>query len=90
MACGAPVLTTTSLALPEVGGAAVEYTDPTAAGIAAKLRTLLGTPQRRAELSRLAVTRAGTFTWGACAEQHLDTYARAIAAHRGVESVAAV
>jgi glycosyltransferase involved in cell wall biosynthesis len=80
MACGAPVLTTTSLALPEVGGDAVAYTDPTAAGIAAALRGLLEAPDRRAELSRAAVTRAGTFTWGACAEQHLRTYSRAVAA----------
>jgi glycosyltransferase involved in cell wall biosynthesis len=80
MACGAPVLTTTSLALPEVGGDAVAYTDPTAAGIAAALRGLLEAPARRAELSRAAVTRAGTFTWGACAEQHLRTYSRAVAA----------
>ena len=80
MACGAAVLTTTSLALPEVGGDAVEYTDPTAAGIAAKLRMLLTAPERRAELSTAAIERAGTFTWGASAEQHLRTYARAIAA----------
>jgi glycosyltransferase involved in cell wall biosynthesis len=80
MACGAPVVTTTSLALPEVGGDAVAYTDPTAAGIAATLRTLLAEPGRRRELSRAAVTRAAGFTWSACAEQHLRTYSRAVAA----------
>jgi glycosyltransferase involved in cell wall biosynthesis len=80
MACGAPVITTTSLALPEVGGDAVGYTDPTAAGIAAALGSLLGDADRRRNLSRAAVTRAGTFTWGACAEQHLRTYSRAVAA----------
>jgi len=79
MACGAPVLTTTSLALPEVGGDAVAYTDPTAAGIAARLRALLDSPERRAELSESAVRRAATFTWGACAQQHMRTYARAVA-----------
>jgi glycosyltransferase involved in cell wall biosynthesis len=80
MACGAPVLTTTSLALPEVGGDAVAYADPTAAGIAATLRSLLTDGRRRSELSSAALTRAGSFTWGACAEQHLRTYARAVAA----------
>ncbi|MCU1616102.1 MAG: hypothetical protein JWO98_3642 [Frankiales bacterium] len=80
MACGAPVLTTTSLALPEVGGDAVAYADPTAAGIAATLRSLLADGRRRSELSSAALTRAGSFTWGACAEQHLRTYARAVAA----------
>jgi glycosyltransferase involved in cell wall biosynthesis len=80
MACGAPVLTTTSLALPEVGGDAVAYTDPTAAGIAAELTSLLGDAGRREELSAAAITRAGAFTWGACAEQHLRTYSRVVAA----------
>jgi glycosyltransferase involved in cell wall biosynthesis len=79
MACGAPVLTTTSLALPEVGGDAVEYAEPTAEGIASALGSLLARPERRTELSRAAVARAGTFTWDACAEQHLRTYARALA-----------
>jgi glycosyltransferase involved in cell wall biosynthesis len=80
MACGAPVLTTTSLALPEVGGDAVAYTDPTAAGIAATLGSLLADPTRRSELSGAALTRAGSFTWAACAEQHQRTYSRAVAA----------
>jgi glycosyltransferase involved in cell wall biosynthesis len=79
MACGAPVLTTTSLALPEVGGEAVAYTDPTAAGIAATLGSLLADSARRSELSTAALTRAGSFTWAACAEQHLRTYSRAVA-----------
>jgi glycosyltransferase involved in cell wall biosynthesis len=90
MACGAPVLTTTSLALPEVGGDAVEYADPTAAGIAAALRSLLAHPERRAELSAAATRRAATFTWAACAEHHLRTYARALAVDRGVAPVATV
>jgi glycosyltransferase involved in cell wall biosynthesis len=80
MACGAPVLTTRSLALPEVGGDAVTYTDPTAAGIASGLRVLLQDPARRAASSSAALTRAASFTWAACAEQHLRTYARAVAA----------
>jgi glycosyltransferase involved in cell wall biosynthesis len=90
MACGAPVLTTPSLALPEVGGDAVEYTDPTAAGIAAATRSLLSQPQRRAELSAAATRRAASFTWAACAEVHLRTYARAVSAGRGVGPVATV
>ncbi len=78
MACGAPVLTTTSLALPEVGGDAVEYVDPTPKGIEAALRSLLARPERRSELSAAAVRRAASFTWTASAEQHLRSYARAV------------
>lgn len=79
MACGAPVLTTRALALPEVGGDAVEYAEPTAEGIAAALRGLLADPARRAELSAAAVERAAEFTWTACAEQHLRSYSAAVA-----------
>jgi glycosyltransferase involved in cell wall biosynthesis len=77
MACGAAVLTTRSLALPEVGGDAVAYTEPTPEGIAAALTALLADPGRRAELSAAARERAAGFTWAACAEQHLASYARA-------------
>jgi glycosyltransferase involved in cell wall biosynthesis len=79
MACGAAVLTTTSLALPEVGGDAVAYTEPTAAGIESALAGLMAEPRRRAELSVAAVQRAAGFTWAACAERHLETYRRAAA-----------
>ncbi|MGY1807337.1 glycosyltransferase family 4 protein [Blastococcus sp. SYSU D00669] len=77
MACGATVLTTRSLALPEVGGDAVEYTEPTAEGIGEALARLLDDPARRAALSAAARERAAGFTWAACAEQHLASYARA-------------
>jgi glycosyltransferase involved in cell wall biosynthesis len=79
MACGAPVLTTRSLALPEVGGDAVAYAEPTESGIAGALRELLDDEGRRAHLSRAAVARAATFTWTACAEQHLRTFEQAAA-----------
>ena len=51
MACGAPVLTTRLLSLPEVGGDAVAYTAPDADAIAEALGALLGDPARRAELA---------------------------------------
>ncbi len=77
MACGAPVLTTRSLALPEVGGDAVAYTEPDAGAIAQRLRELLDAPDQRRQLSAAAVVRAAGFTWQACAEQHLHAYAAA-------------
>ncbi|WP_231486711.1 glycosyltransferase family 4 protein [Candidatus Blastococcus massiliensis] len=82
MACGAPVLTTRSLALPEVGGDAVAYTEPDAASIADGLRGLLADPERRAQLSSAAVARSAGFTWRTCAEQHLRAYAAATGARR--------
>lgn len=74
MACGATVLTTRDGALSEVGGDAVAYTEPTAPGIAAALRTLAAAPERRAQLAAAAVERAATFTWEASARVHLQAY----------------
>src|SRR4029079_10471451 len=70
MACGAAVLTTRKLALPEVGGDAVAYTGTGAGDIAAALSDLLDRPEQRAELAAAAVQRAAGFTWEATAEAH--------------------
>jgi glycosyltransferase involved in cell wall biosynthesis len=77
MACGAPVLTTQRLSLPEVGGDAVAYTEPDAAAIGASLRALLDDAPRRARLGAAGLARAHEFTWAASAEAHLASYARA-------------
>jgi glycosyltransferase involved in cell wall biosynthesis len=77
MACGAPVLTTRRLALPEVGGDAVAYTEPDPPSITAALGNLLADPARRAELSAAGRVRAAQFDWRACARAHLATYATA-------------
>ncbi|MGH3657058.1 MAG: glycosyltransferase family 4 protein, partial [Micromonosporaceae bacterium] len=83
MACGAPVLTTPRLSLPEVGGDAVAYTGEDADEIARDLGTLLGDAERRAELSRRAVERAKEFTWQSSAEAHQHSWARAAAQVEG-------
>ncbi|MFB2599299.1 glycosyltransferase family 4 protein [Herbiconiux sp. P17] len=77
MSCGAAVLTTRRLSIPEVGGDAVEYAEPDAAPLASALALLLGDGDRRAALSRAAAARSARFTWEACAQVHLDAYARA-------------
>lgn len=74
MACGAAVLTTRELSLPEVGGDAVAYCGTDEASIAAGLADLLADPARRAELGAAARERAATFTWDAAAEVHLAAY----------------
>jgi glycosyltransferase involved in cell wall biosynthesis len=78
MACGAPVLTTNRLSLPEVGGDAVAYTEPDPDSIAAALGALLDDPKRRAELGKAGHARAHEFTWAASAEAHLACYASAL------------
>lgn len=78
MACGACVLTTPSLALPEVGGDAVAYADSTRDDdIARALGALLDDPARRRVLRHAAAERAQSFSWGAAAEDYHSAYARA-------------
>ncbi|MQA60430.1 MAG: glycosyltransferase [Actinophytocola sp.] len=74
MACGACVLTTRRLALPEVGGDAVAYCGVGAGDVAAGLTALLDDPGKRDELAAAAVSRAKEFSWAASAEQHRVTY----------------
>jgi glycosyltransferase involved in cell wall biosynthesis len=80
MACGAAVLTTRRLSLPEVGGDAVAYTEPEPPAIAAALRGLLDDPGRRGELGAAARARAAQFDWRACARAHLRSYSAAAGA----------
>lgn len=82
MACGAAVLTTRRLSLPEVGGDAVAYCGVEANDIARGLVDLLDDPARRSALSADAQQRAKEFSWAACAAQHREAYARAHFVHR--------
>ncbi|MDQ2729249.1 MAG: glycosyltransferase family 4 protein [Actinomycetota bacterium] len=77
MACGAPVLTTRRLSLPEVGGDAVAYTEPNDEAIARELTALLDDPDRCLALGQAGHRRARQFTWEASAEAHLACYERA-------------
>jgi glycosyltransferase involved in cell wall biosynthesis len=79
MACGAPVLTTPRLSLPEVGGDAVAYTGPRPDEIARDLAALLDDEPRRIMLGKAGAARAKEFTWDSSAEVHLAAWARAAA-----------
>jgi glycosyltransferase involved in cell wall biosynthesis len=80
MACGAAVLTTPRLSLPEVGGDAVAYTEPELGSLRESLVGLLGNGEAREALRRRARERASEFSWVASAEQHARAYR---AAQRG-------
>lgn len=82
MACGACVLTTRRLSLPEVGGDAVAYSGVGAGDIAVALRDLLDDNARRHALSDAAPRRAKEFSWAASATAHRAAYARAVTIRR--------
>ena len=75
MACGAAVLTTDGLSLPEVGGDAVRYAhSPDADDLAVALTELLDDPAERQRLGEAGVRRAAEFTWDTAAKQHVEVY----------------
>lgn len=82
MACGAAVLTTRELSLPEVGGDAVEYCGTDEGSIGASLRRLLDDDARRSQLSSAALERASGFTWTAAAAVHVRAYEQALRSAR--------
>jgi len=72
MACGAPVLTSTTSALPEVAGDAALLVDPgDTDAIAAALGRLAADESLRADLRARGLARAAGFTWERCARDTL-------------------
>jgi glycosyltransferase involved in cell wall biosynthesis len=79
MACGAPVLTTPRLSVPEVGGEAVAYTGPEPDEIAIALTRLLDDADLRSSLAAAGLARAKEFTWDSSAEIHVMTWSKVAA-----------
>lgn len=74
LSCGAAVVTSRSLALPEVGGDAVKYTDTDAGSIGNALSELLTNTTAREALRRKAPKRAALFSWSACLSVHRNAW----------------
>jgi glycosyltransferase involved in cell wall biosynthesis len=80
MACGTPTLAARVAALPEVGGDASFYVDPTEPpDMAESLRRLLEDPDLREELSERGLARAEQFTWEQTAKAVKTVYDEALA-----------
>jgi len=80
MSVGAVVVTSAISSLPEVGGEAVEYVDPSSTdSIHAALERVLGDASLRAQLSTKAVARARGFSWERFGETVMETLERAAA-----------
>jgi glycosyltransferase involved in cell wall biosynthesis len=70
MACGAPVVASSASALPEVGGDAAIYVDPTdQEAWSAAMLDLLHDPDARARLADAGLARAASFSWNETARQ---------------------
>lgn len=82
MACGCPVVTSDTTAMPETAGGAALLADPTDPdAIADSLAKACGPESER--LRAAGPERAAQFTWAACAERTLDVYRRVHAMHQG-------
>jgi glycosyltransferase involved in cell wall biosynthesis len=82
MACGAPVVASHAGALPEVGGDAVQYVEPTdVESLAAGLRAVVGDPARREELRLQGLAQAARYSWETAARQTQALYRRVLSAH---------
>ncbi|AUD03903.1 glycosyltransferase family 4 protein [Spirosoma pollinicola] len=82
MACGTPVLTSSTSSMPEVAGEAAILVDPTSVeAIALQLSYLIQQPALRAELRRKGLARAELFSWQSAAEKLLDVYAEVLDTH---------
>ena len=74
MACGAAVVTTNRLALPEVGGDAVLYAEPTVDALAEAMIRLAEDEALRNDLAERALVQASLFSWSATATTHVRAY----------------
>jgi glycosyltransferase involved in cell wall biosynthesis len=72
MACGCPVIASKTGALPEVGGNAAQYVDPSnPEEIAEAIKKVLVEKTSRAELVNKGLNRANDFSWEKCARETL-------------------
>lgn len=79
MACGAPVLTSNTTSLAEIGTGAALMVDPLdTAAIADGIRVLATQPQERARLRALGLERAASFSWSETGRRTLAAYRTAL------------
>lgn len=79
MSCGAPVLTSNTTSLAEIGEGAALLVDPLDTNaICAGLRSLSGDAALRADLRKRGLLRAATFSWDATGRRTLEAYRQAL------------
>lgn len=84
MACGAPVVSSDRTSLPEMLGDAAMLVDPDDVdALERALAEVLGSFERRRDLSTSGLARSARFTWSRCAELTVGAYEQALAAGAG-------
>jgi glycosyltransferase involved in cell wall biosynthesis len=79
LACGCPVITSRTSAMPEVAGPAALYVDPTSVThIALALRSLARDGALRISLAREGLRHVEKLSWERCAERTADVYREAL------------
>ena len=82
MACGTPVLTSSTSSMPEVADDAALLVDPTSVeAMALKLSYLIQQPALRADLREKGLARAAQFSWQAAANKLLGVYEETLNIH---------
>jgi glycosyltransferase involved in cell wall biosynthesis len=81
MACGCPVVTSDTSAMPETAGGAAILADPKDPDSIARA-IIEGTGPGKERMRELGLKRAGEFTWGATAAGTLDVYREAAESRR--------
>ena len=75
MACGCPVICCRSSSLPEVGGKAASYFEPSeAAELASKVEAIMVSPSRRKEMVQSGYEQHKRFSWERCARETAEAY----------------
>ncbi len=83
MACGTPVLVSSSSSLPEVvGTAGLQVAPDDTDALAAEMQHLLDDPALRSELSQRGMERARLFSWARMAQETADLYRRLLEERR--------
>ena len=77
MACGVPVIASDVSSIPEVVGGTGILINPQDTNAAAQaMRVLIEDPDKRRELSAMALIRSKDFSWGKCVSQTISAYQR--------------
>jgi glycosyltransferase involved in cell wall biosynthesis len=80
MACGTPVITSTTSSLPEIAGDAARLVEPSSeAQLTEAMRTLVADAAAREALATRGLAQAQRFTWERTAQATVEVYRRCLA-----------